>query len=424
MSKIIVPLHLANLYSTPNGVDTGFKKFYLKSGWLKLYDGASEIDVVLDRPLDGYNPTNGVISPSDTVLSAIEKLGYGISYITNPQWGTISGNILSQADLLLYLSNNYYPLLSNPANYITQQSVLEYPNLASFPTTGVTNTIYIAIDTDIAYYWDGSAYVVITGSTSGITGFGIVNRLAKFTPTGSAIGSSKIIEFSGGATIINSSNRNFLDGNSIVSIQRPQSQIDFILGNPALGQSSFLISDNDLAGFEIRSKGELSLKTGSTYSNEGLKIYTSGQLKLTQIPATGTTSDYILLRDTSGNLKQIAYPTIPTVGTWGALNYPTWVSGTPFVKMTAAGTFALDTNTYLTSAVTAVTATSPITSSGGATPNISTSMNTNKLIGRSTAGIGVMQEITVGTGLTLSGGTLNATAQTVGFEQNFLLMGA
>jgi len=36
-------------------------------------------------------------------------------------------------------------------------------------------------------------------------------------------------------------------------------------------------------------------------------------------------------------------------GTWGALNYPTWVSGTPFVKMTAAGTFALDTNSYLTS---------------------------------------------------------------------------
>ena len=39
----------------------------------------------------------------------------------------------------------------------------------------------------------------------------------------------------------------------------------------------------------------------------------------------------------------------PSVGTWGALNYPTWVSGTPFVKMTAAGTFSLDTNTYITS---------------------------------------------------------------------------
>jgi hypothetical protein len=37
---------------------------------------------------------------------------------------------------------------------------------------------------------------------------------------------------------------------------------------------------------------------------------------------------------------------MPSVGTWGALNYPTWSSGTPFVKMTAAGTFALDTTTY------------------------------------------------------------------------------
>ena len=74
--------------------------------------------------------------------------------------------------------------------------------------------------------------------------------------------------------------------------------------------------------------------------------------------------------------------------------------------------------------VTGVTATSPITSSGGTAPVISTSMATNKLIGRSTAGTGVMEEITVGTGLSLSGGTLNATAQAVGFEQNFLLMGA
>ena len=51
-------------------------------------------------------------------------------------------------------------------------------------------------------------------------------------------------------------------------------------------------------------------------------------------------------------------------------------------------------------------------------------MATNKLIGRSTAGVGVMEEITIGTGLTLSGGILNATATSVGFEQNFLLMGS
>lgn len=139
------------------------------------------------------------------------------------------------------------------------------------------------------------------------------------------------------------------------------------------------------------------------------------------IPAAQVNSDW---NATSGLAEILNKPTIPTVGTWGALNYPTWASGTPFVKMTAVGTFALDTNTYLTSAVISVGATSPITSSGGTAPVISTSMATNKLIGRSSAGVGVMEEITVGTGLSLSGGTLNATAQSVGFEQNFLLMGA
>jgi len=49
---------------------------------------------------------------------------------------------------------------------------------------------------------------------------------------------------------------------------------------------------------------------------------------------------------TSGNNQILNKPTIPIVGTWGALNYPTWTAGTPFVKMTAVGTFALDTTTY------------------------------------------------------------------------------
>jgi hypothetical protein len=57
--------------------------------------------------------------------------------------------------------------------------------------------------------------------------------------------------------------------------------------------------------------------------------------------------------------------------------------------------------------VTNVTATAPLTSSGGTTPDISTSMSTDKLIGRGTAGTGVMEEITLGTGLDLAATTLN-----------------
>ena len=79
---------------------------------------------------------------------------------------------------------------------------------------------------------------------------------------------------------------------------------------------------------------------------------------------TGTLADARIASAATWNAKQNAIPTgtisqyfrgdfslapFPTIGTWAALNYPTWTSGTPFVKMTAAGTFSLDTNTYLTS---------------------------------------------------------------------------
>lgn len=48
------------------------------------------------------------------------------------------------------------------------------------------------------------------------------------------------------------------------------------------------------------------------------------------------------------------------------------------------------------------------------TGTITTSMATGKLVGRSTAGTGIMEEITVGSGLTLSAGTLTATGSGTG----------
>ena len=40
--------------------------------------------------------------------------------------------------------------------------VKTYANVSAFPATGSVKTIYIAEDTDIAYYWTGSAYQSIS----------------------------------------------------------------------------------------------------------------------------------------------------------------------------------------------------------------------------------------------------------------------
>jgi len=42
--------------------------------------------------------------------------------------------------------------------------ILEYNDLASFPGTGVTDKIYLALDTNLAYRWSGSVYVEISPS--------------------------------------------------------------------------------------------------------------------------------------------------------------------------------------------------------------------------------------------------------------------
>lgn len=55
-----------------------------------------------------------------------------------------------------------------------------------------------------------------------------------------------------------------------------------------------------------------------------------------------------------------------------------------------------------------VAATAPLTYDSG-TQTVSTSMATSRLLGRSSAGTGVAEQIAVGSGLSLNGGTLSAT---------------
>lgn len=81
----------------------------------------------------------------------------------------------------------------------------------------------------------------------------------------------------------------------------------------------------------------------------GATAYTLSYNTIGASPLAGSSSLTTVGTLSAGSIPYSLLTGTPTVGTWGALNYPTWTTGTPFVKMTAAGTFALDTNTYLTS---------------------------------------------------------------------------
>ena len=237
--------------------------------------------------------------------------------ISSVEWGDIAGDILNQEDLITYIEDNYYPLDSNPAGYLTQDQVEEYTDLASFPPVGVIGTIYIALNTGLFYTWNGSTYILSAAPDTGITGGGIINRLPKFTPNGTTLGSSNFSDdgLNGRYTIGTSYVSLMTGGNTFLRLHRASNnRMEFGLGASGIGQAADITTNNAL-GLEIIATGAsayVSLKAGAS-ATEGLRVLSSGKLQFTQAPDTGTTSDFILLRDSSGNVKQIAYPTIPSV---------------------------------------------------------------------------------------------------------------
>ena len=67
------------------------------------------------------------------------------------------------------IANGVVPLNSSTlidSTYLPSyvDDVLEYSNLASFPTTGETGKLYVAIDTNLVYRWSGSTYSITSAS--------------------------------------------------------------------------------------------------------------------------------------------------------------------------------------------------------------------------------------------------------------------
>jgi len=117
------------------------------------------------------------------------------------------------------------------------------------------------------------------------------------------------------------------------------------------------------------------------------------------IPAAQVNSDWNAV---SGLAQILNKPTIPAAqiqSDWNQTN----TSALDYIKNKPS----MGAGSVISVGTTGLISGGPITTSG----TITTAMNTNKLVGRYTAGSGIMQEISVGSGLTLTGaGVLNNTA--------------
>jgi hypothetical protein len=387
-------------------------------------------------------------------------------------WGSITGTITAQTDLTAYLAANYYPLLSNPANYIDLTDLsagtgISYNNLTGVITNSAPDQVVaLTASTGISVTGTYPNFTITNTSPSSggtVTGSGTTNYISKWSSstalTNSVIydtGTNVIVgnnvdagykfDVVGGNTRLGTTTSNTLTiGNGMLfDYSSTRSRIYTTNGiniTSALTSGSKILigtiggNSNVTGSYEAEhALGDIS-QTSGTYVNtivSGRLLHSSGAsiynfLSVSPTLQTSVGGTY------TGTVRGFYYnPT--TVNVFGGTNIAFENTSGDIIHGNLAGggtqmvtvdnTGKLGTTTIPTGSVTSVTATAPLTSSGGTTPNISTSMATNRLIGRTTAGTGVMEEISVGTGLSLSGGTLSATAQVPGFEQHFLLMGA
>lgn len=109
-------------------------------------------------------------------------------------WGTITGLVTNQTDLITYLSGNYYPLSSNPAGYLTQTAadLLYYP-LSSNPAGYITAAALTGyVPTTRTLTINGTSYdlsadrswtIPAGGTVTDVTGTGTVSGIT-LTGTG------------------------------------------------------------------------------------------------------------------------------------------------------------------------------------------------------------------------------------------------
>jgi hypothetical protein len=175
-----------------------------------------------------------------------------------------------------------------------------------------------------------------------------------------------------------------------------------------------ILDNNDKLTFSASPYFDTTI-TGATYSNNTFTYTnnTGGSFNVlfdtvTGLTSTGTISSNIISATTYQNLPSFNSVRINNTTQFSGVNNNFINFSGINLTITSAAT-----NTLVLSAgtggetVTSVQAIAPITSSSGATPTISTSMNTNRIIGRTTTGTGVMEEIQIGNFLSLSGGVLS-----------------
>jgi len=186
--------------------------------------------------------------------------------------------------------------LSQMASLFTG-TVEEYANLAAFPITGVADTIYIALDTNVIYRWDSTSYVVLSPNIiaslvfSDANGFdgtiSLVGSVATLTITTALTSGSVPFIGASGALTQDNANLFFDDTNNRLGINTnaPTTALD-VFGSGIIGRINATSTNNAYLGFS--SAGTNKWSVGNVQSDHRFRIFSeANSAELVSVLQTG-----------------------------------------------------------------------------------------------------------------------------------------
>ncbi len=205
----------------------------------------------------------------------IGNTGKSVDGSLNVSWtlseiGAVAASTLGQANGVATLGSDGKVPSAQLPSFV--DDVLEYANLGSFPVTGETAKIYVALDTNKTYRWSGSAYVYITSgavdSVNGMTGVVTVSTITGNAGSATALQTARNINgtpFNGSADITTTSwgaSRTITIGNTGKAVN----------GSGNVSWSLAELGALALTGGTVT--GPIEISTGATNGNynEGLRL--------------------------------------------------------------------------------------------------------------------------------------------------------
>jgi len=345
------------------------------------------------RSISFLNPTTFDISPTTSMSINLPSSATGDTYYRNGS-GLFTRRAVGTANQFMTVSGGL-PVWSTPAATTLNMSTSRLLGRTT-ASTGAVEEITVGAGLSLSGgsltttstagdFWKTTGTstftgnVIIDGGATRTLTFNNMSALNMIIDNAIAISSSvstTTIEGAGGSSIIT------LGTSALIST--------------STGQDINLLSDGDVnitstTGNSILNSASGIVEITADHGDVGITANDTGSITLTSENNITNSAVGSISFSTNGSVRK----TIEPDGSWniGGSN------GTSGQVITSAGSAAPPT--WQT-----ISATSPITFSSNV---ISTSMATNRLIGRSTASTGVMEEISVGTGLSLSAGTLSST---------------